>query len=124
MKIIINEIPPSINKYLGRNNVWEYRQDKAYWTDLVYTMALYAKPVNYKPPEKANVTIAYYFKTKARHDPDNYGKLIMDGLVKAKVIQDDCFDHINLILKGGWDKENPRTEIEIEEVKEKNNELL
>jgi crossover junction endodeoxyribonuclease RusA len=116
MKITINEIPPSINKYMGRKNVWQYRADKERWTQMVYLMALYAKPTDYITPEKAVVTITYYFKTKARHDPDNNsGKLFMDGLTKAGIIKDDSFDYIELVLRGRYDKTNPRTEIEVEE---------
>lgn len=115
MKIVITDTPPSLNKYMGRKNVWQYRADKEYWTNLVRTLALYAKPLDYIIPEKAVVTITYYFKTKARHDPDNYGKLLMDGLTKAGVIKDDSFDYIELRLKGGYDKLNPRTEIEVED---------
>ena len=61
------------------------------------------------------MSLTYYFQDSRRRDPDNYaGKLILDGLTKAGVIADDDFDHITLeIKKGGVDKENPRTEVEI-----------
>ena len=60
------------------------------------------------------MTIKYYFKTRVRHDPDNYsGKFILDGLVKAGILQDDSFNNIQLILKASVDKEKPRTEINI-----------
>ncbi len=67
------------------------------------------------PFDKAVVKISYYFKDKRRHDPDNYsGKMILDPLVREGVLVDDSFDNIDLILrKGGVDKLNPRTEIEI-----------
>jgi crossover junction endodeoxyribonuclease RusA len=39
----------------------------------------------------------------------------LGGLVKANVIEDDSFDNIRLELLGEWDKENPRTVIELEE---------
>lgn len=70
--------------------------------------------------EKAKVTITYWFKDNRRRDPDNYcGKLIMDGLTKAGVIVDDDFDHVTLMVrKGGVDKKNPRTEIEVKEDEE------
>ena len=115
MTIIIPQIPPSLNKYAGRKNVWQYRADKQEWKDLV---CLYShRPKT--PYKKANVTITYFFKTKARHDPDNYnGKMILDGLTAAGIIQDDSFDCITLTIKGGYDKENPRTEIEVEEKNE------
>lgn len=110
IKIIIPQIPPSLNKYAGRKNVWEYRQDKTEWKDLV---CLYSKRPK-EPYKKASVTITYFFKTKARHDPDNYsGKQILDGLTAAGIIQDDSFDCITLTVKGDYDKENPRTEIQV-----------
>ena len=28
MRIILNFIPPTINKYIGRTNLWEYQRDK------------------------------------------------------------------------------------------------
>ncbi len=71
-----------------------------------------------KPFEKSIVEINYYFKDKRRRDPDNYsGKFILDGLVSAGVIADDNFGSIKLLLDGYHDKQNPRTEIIITEVK-------
>ena len=90
-KYIIPEIPPSNNKFIGRN----------------------AKPP--APITKAKVTLDYYFGNRIRRDPDNYsGKMVLDGLVKADIIQDDSFDCINLSLNGRYDKLNPRTEITVE----------
>lgn len=67
------------------------------------------------PYARAVVKISYYFKSQGRRDPDNYaGKMILDPLVKEGVLVDDSFDNIELVLrKGGVDKLNPRTEIEI-----------
>lgn len=108
----IPQIPPSMNKYKGRNNMWEYRRDKTIWEGLV---AAYCRP---KPPEpipKCILTLTYYFPTKIRHDPNNYdGQFITDGLVKSGIIADDNFDCIELVLRGAHDKANPRTCIEIE----------
>ena len=28
MKITINLIPPTINRYIGRTNIWEYQKEK------------------------------------------------------------------------------------------------
>lgn len=112
MKITIQAIPPSLNRFAGRRNEWEYRKVKAEWKDMVY---LKAKKERLVCLDKAVVTICYYFPTKARHDPDNYaGKVILDGLTAAGVIRDDSFDCIELRLCGGHDKANPRTEIEIQ----------
>ena len=96
MRIVIDEIPPSLNRFAGRMNVWEYRAAKERWKQLV--------------------EITYYGPDKRRRDPDNYaGKLILDGLTARGVIEDDSFNNIELILRGGYDKNNPRTEIEIME---------
>lgn len=113
MKITIPMIPPSLNKFAGRQNVWEYRNAKQEWKEWICVMSK-AKMNSFI--EHAIVTITYYFPTKARHDPDNYaGKMILDGLTAAGVIKDDSFDCIELRLVGRYDKSNPRTEIEVEE---------
>ena len=114
LKYTIPFIPPSNNKFKGRQNAWEYRALKKEWSQIV---GIYCKSIPSTPIAKSNLTITYYFKTKSRHDPDNYnGVFILDGLVAKGIIQDDNFNCINLILKGAWDKSNPRTEIVIEEV--------
>lgn len=112
MRIVIDEIPPSLNRFAGRMNVWEYRAAKERWKQLVCAVC----PNPEKAYEKAIVEITYYFPDKRRRDPDNYaGKLILDGLTARGVIEDDSFNNIELILRGGYDKNNPRTEIEIME---------
>ncbi len=114
MKYIINEIPPSNNKFIGRTNRWEYQKVKKQWAELILFLC---SPKPKTPIKKSVVRIKYYFKTRVRHDPDNYsGKMILDGLVKAGIIEDDSFGNITLELSGGYDKENPRTEIEIVEI--------
>lgn len=67
--------------------------------------------------EKVKITFTYYFKDRKRRDPDNYaGKMVLDGLVKAGIIADDCFENIDLILKGKYDRLRPRMEISIEKM--------
>ena len=63
--------------------------------------------------ERCEVTVRYYFNRRARHDSDNYTpKFFLDGLTEANVIADDDFAHIReMHIVGGYDKENPRTEI-------------
>lgn len=118
MKYIIKDIPPSNNKYIGtggRGKNFQYQEEKRMWEWLVRQAVGKDKPK--KPLKRSIVTLTYYFKTKHRRDPDNYsGKFILDGLVKSKVIEDDSFKCIDLQLIGGYDKENPRTEITIKEV--------
>lgn len=118
MRITIKEIPPSLNRFQGRFNSWEYRNEKRRWTDTVSLLAKCMQNRTGEQFERARVELTYFFQDSRRRDPDNYsGKLILDGLTKAGVIADDDFDHIELVIKkGGVDKKNPRTEIEIKEV--------
>lgn len=112
MKYIIPKIPPSDNVYKGRKNVWEYRETKKEWEEYVFA---YCRPRPSKPIAVATVTITYFFKKRGRRDPDNYsGKFILDGLVRCGILVDDSFDNINLVLRGAYDKDNPRTEIQVE----------
>lgn len=111
MKYIIDQIPPSNNKFKGRQNHWEYRDLKKQWEMLVFCKC---RPVPITPFENVLVKITYFFPTRIRHDPDNYnGVFILDGLVKAGVLKDDSFECITLLLDGKHDKARPRTEIEI-----------
>ena len=112
MKYIIPMIPPSINKFIGRTNIWEYQQAKKEWIALCTYLRKPPKPI-----EKSLITITFYFKDKRRHDADNYQKFLLDGLVHAGIIVDDDFEHITVTCKGDYDKQEPRTEIEITEVK-------
>lgn len=119
MKIVINDIPPSNNKFMGNGSVKKqahvYQDVKKQWAMLIRLAVGRNKPK--AAIERAIVTITYYFPNRIRRDPDNYsGKFINDGLVRAGVLKDDSFSNINLILKGDYDKDNPRTEIEIKEV--------
>ena len=116
MKIIINDIPPSNNKYMGNSNSYHaYSDEKKRWEWLVRGSIKRPK----KPLQIALVRITYFFKDRRRRDPDNYsGKFLLDGLVKAGVIEDDSFNNIELRLQGKVDKKNPRTEIEVMEIEQ------
>ena len=65
--------------------------------------------------KKCSMKFTSYFKTKIRNDVDNtVPKFILDGMVEAGLIVDDDYEHLRpLILDCGYDKNNPRTEIEI-----------
>lgn len=118
--IVIPEIPPSNNKYMGRGSKFEhtvqYQAEKQNWQYMIGWLVKEAKWKS-EPIVKAVVEITYYFKDKIRRDPDNYsGKFILDGLVKAEVLIDDSFSNIQLVLKGEYDKKNPRTEVHVRRV--------
>lgn len=113
MKFVIDEVPPTENQFRGRQNVWAYRSEKQRWTCMVFWACKVAPHETI--PKKAKVTITYFFKGYQRRDADNYsGKFILDGLVKAGIIKDDSFLHIDLILRASFGNKNARTEIEVE----------
>lgn len=116
-KYVIHDIPPSNNKYIGRNERFRYQAAKEQWEAMV---RYECSPKPAKPIKRSRVTLMYYFKTRGRRDPDNYsGKFILDGLRKAGIIEDDSFDNIDLVLKkGGCDKFNQRTVITVEVIEE------
>ena len=113
MKIVIKTIPPTINKYIGRTNIWQYQSDKKKIHELIRLSTIGINP-RY---EKVKMKVTYYFKDKRRHDPSNYDKMLLDGLVEANIIKDDNYDVIQEFTTiGKYDKGNPRTEIELEEL--------
>lgn len=106
-------IPPSNNKYIGRNVRWEYQAVKKQWAALIN---LSCRPKPPQPLKKAVVRLIYHFPDNRRRDPDNYsGKMILDGLVRAGIIADDSFFCIDLQLSAVYDN-GGRTEIITEEV--------
>ena len=115
IRIEMPGIPPSLNRFAGRENSREYRDEKARWTADVAIMARQCHLP--RPFEKADVTLEYFFGDNRRRDPDNYaGKMLLDGLTRGGVIVDDSFDHITLHLgKGGVDHKRPRTIITVRE---------
>lgn len=114
IKLEIPEIPESNNKFMGNSNSYHiYRNEKKKWEEMIILYSHGHTPE--EPFNQAIVTLQYYFSTRHRRDPDNYsGKMLLDGLTKAGLIADDSFSNIQLKIKGGYDKENPRTEITIE----------
>ena len=115
IRLVLKGVPPSLNKFAGRENSWEYRAEKKRWTEAVMWAAKAHRPE--KPYSFADVKILYYFATRGRHDADNYaGKFLLDGLTKARVIEDDDFAHIRLGVAGAYDKDEPRTVITVEEI--------
>lgn len=115
IKITLPLLPPTINKYIGRSNIWEYQSDKKKIHKSINLLTV-GKKYNIN---KCEMTIIYYFKDRRRHDPANYDKFILDGLVEANVITDDNYGVINKFTTiGDYDKNNPRTEIIIEILEE------
>ena len=115
--ITLRGVPPSLNRFAGRENTNEYRSAKKQWTDAVIWTVRGCRDKPEKPYRMAAVEILYYFPDNRRRDPDNYsGKLLLDGLTKAGVIVDDSFQHITLAVGGDVDRREPRTVIVVREV--------
>lgn len=115
MKITLNFIPPSINYYIGRDNRYQYQKDKKRIHQAVKMSTIGINP-KYK---LCKMKITYYFEDRKRRDTLNYDKMIMDGLVEANIIEDDNYDVVKEItIIGSYDKDNPRVEIDIEELNE------
>lgn len=110
----IPEIPPSNNKFIGRTNRWDYQNEKKKWAQFVQ---LYCVPKPSNPIQRAKITLVYHFKDERRRDPDNYsGKMLLDGLVKAGIIADDSFFHIELHIRANYDDKTGVTEIFVDDL--------
>ena len=116
MKIVIPIIPESQNKVLRMNRYERHRELQ----EMAALVGYFSKDRPETPYKKAQVTITYYFPDYIRRDPDNYtgggAKGLIDGLVQMGIIEDDSFGHIELLVRGDVDQNEPRTEIEVEEI--------
>lgn len=64
-----------------------------------------------------SVHMTFYYETKHRKDIDNSATTILDCMKDAGVIDDDNVNYVNKLYScfGGYDKENPRVEIFLED---------
>lgn len=104
---------PSINTWCILPRI-QMNALKQKWKDFVCFWMRLEKLEN-KKLDNFDITITVFFDTKRRHDVDNQvPKFILDGFTEAGFIVDDDEKHLHsLTLKTEYDKENPRTEIEI-----------
>lgn len=118
MQITIPGMLPSLNEMIdaAKTHKMKYSRMKKKYTQAC-TWVASQLPKNL---ERIHLDITYYVPDW-RTDLDNRSvgkKFILDGLVGAGVIQDDTHTYVK-----GWneefekDKENPRIEIEVTEVK-------
>lgn len=117
IKLTIPLTPDSLNKW-QRSHWAKRRRIQDDWdTETVVALAKIGEGARLlKLFERARVRIRYYFRTQHKKDKDNYTpKVIMDCL-KGRVIVDDSSDRIDLDWELLFDKNQPRTEIEIEEL--------
>lgn len=64
-----------------------------------------------------SITVVFYYDSHRRHDLDNALGSVMDALTASEIIEDDNCSFVDCITiqYGGYDKENPRAEIYIDE---------
>lgn len=111
MYIKIDKLPPNINKYIGRTNIWEYQHNKKAYHKLI-RMATIGNNPNIS---KCNMTVTYHFKDKRKRDTHNLTKCLLDGLVDAEIIEDDNYTVLKKYTEiGVYDKGNEYLEIDIE----------
>lgn len=112
-RYVLDGIPSSNNRYIGRKNIFGYQAEKKEWAEKMF---FYCSPKPERPLKKAGVKITYCFPDKRRRDPDNYsGKMLLDGLRAARVIRDDSFFEIELSLKAEFGTKTALTIVEVED---------
>ena len=109
----VPEIPPSNNRYIGREARWAYQAEKKRWAGLI---AVCCRPRPAEPLRGVTVRLCYHFRDRRRRDPDNFsGKMLLDGLVRCGVLEDDSFQCIRLELSARFGEPEAYTEIIVEE---------
>ena len=105
----------SLNVYRNAH-YYQLNKEKETWEQIV-SVAVHTQKI--KPIERCKVTFEFWFKDKRRHDPDNYSasaKFLLDGMVKAGVLEDDNFNVIEeLSLKQGGISKQPFILIHLED---------
>ena len=107
----IPAVPPSINDRSRHPWPWWGAKVKE-WHAMVWAYGRAGTPWGATPITPAIVTLS--FRTIRKTDPDNRAKLVLDGLVKARLIADDGPPHLaELRLRSSVGKP-PQTTIQIE----------
>lgn len=104
---------PSINSWIILPRI-QMNALKQKWKDFIKFWIKYEKLEN-RQLDNFDIVLTVFFNTKRRHDVDNQvPKFILDGFTESGFIVDDDEKHLHsLTIKTGYDKENPRTEIEL-----------
>lgn len=112
----------SINEFTNIPNRIQQNNLKQNWSNFIQWWCEKEK-INGWNLEYCKISYKWFFPDNRRRDADNFGlanKFICDGLVKAEVIKDDCLGKLWLEYDCHKyvDKENPRVEVTIEELKD------
>lgn len=104
-------IHPSINEWQGMNRQQKNNLKQEWGKFAKWLVDEYGfRGLNI---DECAIVYALYFKTKHRRDLGNFVfKFFEDGIVQTGMLTDDNMNVINpLVIKGAYDKENPRMEI-------------
>lgn len=117
LKLVIPLTPCSLN-YFMRSHWAKRRRIQDEWdVEVVKALAQAGEGARLvRLFERARVRIKYFFRTKHKHDKDNYAPKVILDCLKGRVIVDDSNDRIDLDWELLYDKKHPRTEIIIEEL--------
>lgn len=113
-KPIERPIHPSMNVYFSMKNRMQKNDLKQKWKEftiwLVEELGLTGRGL-----DSFEMDYCVYMPTKRRFDLDNLSpKFLCDGFTESGFIVDDDCSHLKkLTIHGGYDKDNPRTEINI-----------
>jgi Holliday junction resolvase RusA-like endonuclease len=91
--LVYNQVPVSQNSKEWRQG-WSQYQVRKDWKEQTFWLC---KEQRIPPLERVRVEAVIFFRTAQRRDYDNYGTLfkpLMDGLVLAGVIPDDCHPYV------------------------------
>lgn len=71
--------------------------------------------------KQVEIELTFYNSDNRRHDLDNMTSSVLDLLVDAEFIDDDCCKAVNKVVAifGGVDRQAPRVEVEINSVERK-----
>ena len=110
---ITKPIPPSLNQWMVMKR-YRMNNEKQLWKEFGEWIVKRDKLENMQI-EKCNIVIEYFFGDKRTRDADNYTpKNLFDAFTSSGLLIDDDFKHVeSLTIKGNYDKDNPRTEINI-----------
>lgn len=120
-KLIINGTLPGLNEIIDASRA-NYRLGNALkqqaQTAVMWHIKRQLRGVKFEKPVRIHYT---FYEPNRRRDKDNIAsgahKVIQDALVKAGVLQNDGWKHVEGFTDSfGVDKKNPRVEVIIEEV--------
>lgn len=107
------------NRYnTSTGRVFKSDRFRSWHMNAMYQLLTQDKPV--KPVSSpVSVKVSFVHGDNRRRDGDNGLSAIMDLLVDARILADDCWRIVrDISVSNGYEKDNPHTEITIEDYKD------